>query len=183
MSSTQRFGLFALLLIVTGTAGCDDQIKRVPWFKTMFRQASVETYEAAAMPPADGSVPLGAAMHYDLRTADTLLTNPVAAAPAAIERGQILFTQFCAMCHGVTGAGDGPAVGLNRFPVGFVTMNLTRPDAMALSDGYIFGIIGNGRGLMPSYRRIPADERWYLVHYVRSLQGLSTESTVPAAAD
>jgi len=88
MSSTQRFGLFALLLIVTGTAGCDDQIKRVPWFKTMNRQASVETYEAAAIPPADGSVPLGAAMHYDLRTADTLLTNPVAAAPAAIERGR-----------------------------------------------------------------------------------------------
>jgi len=179
----QTFGLVALLLLVAGTTSCDDQIKRVPWFKTMFRQASVETYEAPAMPPADGSVPLGSAMHYDLQTADTLLTNPVATTPAAVERGQILYSQFCVMCHGATGAGDGPVVGDNRLPAGFITMNLTRPDAMALSDGYIFGIIGNGRGLMPTYRRIPADERWYLVHYVRSLQGLSTESAAPAAAD
>jgi mono/diheme cytochrome c family protein len=179
----QAFGLFALLALVAGTVSCDDQVKRVPWFKTMNRQVSVETYEAAALAPPEGAVPLGAAMHYDLRAADTLLTNPVAAAPAAVERGSILYAQFCIMCHGATGAGDGPVVGDNRFPVGFVTMNLTRPDAMALSDGYIFGIIGNGRGLMPSYRRIPADERWYLVHYVRSLQGVSTSSAAPAAAD
>ncbi len=183
MRLKQTFGLFALLLLAAGTTSCDDQIKRVPWFKTMFRQVSVETYEAPAMPPAEGSVPLGSAMHYDLRAADTLLTNPVAATPAAVERGQVLYTQFCIMCHGATGEGDGPVVGENRLPVGFATMNLTRPDALALSDGYIFGIIGNGRGLMPTYRRIPADERWYLVHYVRSLQGLSTESTAQAAAD
>lgn len=182
MKSKRTIGLLALLL-VAGTVSCDDQVKRVPWFKTMFRQVSVETYEAPAIPPAEGSVPLGAAMHYDLVTADTLLTNPVAATPAAVERGQILYTQFCIMCHGATGEGDGPVVGENRFPVGFPTMNLTRADAMALSDGYIFGIIGNGRGLMPSYRRVPADERWYLVHYIRSLQGMSTESAAPVAAD
>lgn len=183
MRSKQTLGLIALLLLSVGSVGCDDQVKRVPWFETMFRQASVETYEAPAIPPAEGSVPLGAVMHFDLRAADTLLVNPVAAGPATVERGLVLYTQFCVMCHGTGGAGDGPVVGVNRLPVGFVTMNLTRPDALALSDGYIYGIIGNGRGLMPSYRRIPADERWYIVHYVRSLQGVSTESTTPAAAD
>ena len=183
MRSKQTLGLIALLLLSVGTVGCDDQVKYVPWFETMFRQASVETYEAPAMPPAEGSVPLGAAMHYDLRAADTLLVNPVAAGPETDERGLVLYTQFCVMCHGTGGAGDGPVVGENRLPVGFVTMDLTRPDALALSDGYIYGIIGNGRGLMPSYRRIPADERWYIVHYVRSLQGVSTESTAPATAD
>ena len=30
--------------------------------------------------------------------------------------------------------------------------------------------ITNGRGLMPSYRRIPAGERWYIVDYLRQLQ-------------
>jgi hypothetical protein len=50
-------------------------------------------------------------------------------------------------------------------------MNLTREDALGLTDGYIFGIISNGRTLMPSYRRIPADDRWYVVNYVRQLQG------------
>ncbi len=183
MRSKRTFGILALLLLVAGTVSCDDQVKRVPWFKTMFRQVAVETYEAPALLPAEGAVPLGAAMHYDLAAADSLLTNPVAATPAAIERGQILYTQFCIMCHGESGAGDGPVVGPNRFPAGFVTMNLTRPDALALSDGYIFGIIGHGRGLMPSYRRVPADERWYLVHYVRSLQGMLRDSAARAAAD
>ena len=183
MSLKQTLAISALLLLVAGSAGCDDQIKRVPWFKTMNRQVSVETYEAAAMLPPEGAVPLGAPLHYDLAAADTLLTNPVTAEPAAVERGGILYTQFCVMCHGASGAGDGPVVGPNRFPASYAPMNLTRPEAIALSDGYIFGIIGNGRALMPSYRRVPADERWYLVHYVRSLQGASTSSTTPAAAD
>jgi mono/diheme cytochrome c family protein len=178
----QTFGLFALLLLAAGTTSCDDQIKYVPWFKTMFRQASVETYEAPARPPAEGAVPLGSAMHYDLLAADTLLTNPVAATPAAVERGQVLYTQFCVMCHGETGAGDGPVVGENRLPP-LPTLNLLSERAIGLSDGYIWGMIANGRGVMPTYRRIPTDERWYLVHYVRSLQGLSTESAAPAAAD
>ncbi len=183
MSWKQTLAISELLLLAAGTVGCDDQVKRVPWFKTMNRQASVETYEAAAMPPPEGAVPLGAPMHYDLQAADTLLTNPVTAGPAAIKRGRILYTQFCVMCHGTSGAGDGPVVGPNRFPADYAPMNLTRPDAVAWSDGYIFGIIGNGRALMPSYRRVPADERWYLVHYVRSLQGVSTSSITPATAD
>lgn len=183
MSSKHTLAISAVLLLAAGTVGCDDQVKRVPWFQTMIRQAAVETYEEAAMLPPEGAVPLGAPLHYDLRAADTLLTNPVAIGPAAIERGRILYTQFCGVCHGTSGTGDGPVVGPNRFPTGFVTMDLTRPDAIALSDGYIFGIIGNGRGLMPTYRRVPADERWYIVHYVRSLQGVSTPSTAPGAAD
>lgn len=160
--------LFAIALV----GACDDQVKYVSWFKTMDRQPSVETYEAAPVPPPEGSVALGAERHLDLATADTALANPVASSPEAVERGRILFTQFCAMCHGDTGAGDGTLVGDNRFPAGFITMDLTRADAAALSDGYIFGIIGNGRGLMPEYRRIPAGDRWYLVHYVRELQGV-----------
>jgi mono/diheme cytochrome c family protein len=179
--SKQTFGLFALLLAL-GTAGCDDQVKRVPWFKTMFRQASVETYEAPARPPAEGAVPLGAVMHYDLATADTLLTNPVAAGPEAIERGRILYTQFCIMCHGTGGAGDGPVVGPGRLPP-LPTLNLLSERAIAFSDGYVWGMIANGRGVMPSYRRIPAGDRWYLVHYVRELQGMSTGSAAPAAAE
>jgi hypothetical protein len=62
-------------------------------------------------------------------------------------------------------------VGENRFPPTYSPMNLTREDALGLTDGYIFGIISNGRTLMPSYRRIPADDRWYVVNYVRQLQG------------
>jgi hypothetical protein len=43
-----------------------------------------------------------------------------------------------------------------------------------LSDGYIFGMIRNGRGLMPSYNRIEEAERWDIVNYLRSIQGKGT---------
>ena len=42
--------------------------------------------------------------------------------------------------------------------------------AIGYSDGYLWGMIANGRGLMPSYRRIPTYDRWQIVAYVRQLQ-------------
>ena len=39
------------------------------------------------------------------------------------------------------------------------------------TDGYILGMIRNGRGLMPSYNRIEELDRWDVVNYVRGLQG------------
>jgi hypothetical protein len=39
------------------------------------------------------------------------------------------------------------------------------------TDGYIYGMIRNGRGLMPSYNRIPEMDRWDVVNYIRALQG------------
>jgi catechol 2,3-dioxygenase-like lactoylglutathione lyase family enzyme len=47
----------------------------------------------------------------------------------------------------------------------------TGADGVWLSDGYIWGMIRNGRGLMPSYNRIEELERWDVVNYLRGLQG------------
>ena len=52
---------------------------------------------------------------------------------------------------------------------------------MGRSDGYIYAIVKAGRGLMPSYRRIPPEDRWAVVHYVRQLQGQGG-TAAPAAA-
>ena len=38
------------------------------------------------------------------------------------------------------------------------------------TDGYIFGMIRNGRGLMPPYNRIEEADRWDVVNYLRALQ-------------
>jgi hypothetical protein len=60
-------------------------------------------------------------------------------------------------------------VGPNRLPP-LPTLNLLSERALDLSDGYIYGMIANGRGVMPSYRRVQHEDRWYLVEYVRKLQ-------------
>jgi hypothetical protein len=49
--------------------------------------------------------------------------------------------------------------------------NLLTPITKGRTDGYLYGMIRNGRGLMPNYNRIEDDDRWDVVNYVRALQG------------
>ncbi len=167
---------FAVVLAAFALSACDDQVKYVPWFETMVSQPSVETYEAEPIGPVAGTVPVGASRHYDLLASDTLLANPLAAGGYDEGRGQVLYLQYCIPCHGETGEGNGPVVGPNRLPP-LPTLNLLSERARDLSDGYIYGMIANGRGVMPSYRRVPHDDRWYLVEYVRGLQDAAPLAT------
>lgn len=165
----------ALLLLLAAT-GCDDQVKYFSWFATMTEQPSVETYQQAPLAPPDGAVPIGASETWDLAAADTALVNPLEPSPEAVARGRVEYERFCLPCHGTTGAGDGPVMSSpqnpNRLPP-LPTANLLSQRARNLSDGYVWGMIENGRGLMPAYGRVPLEERWYLVLYVRELQRLA----------
>lgn len=161
----------AAIVVAAGLVlgACDDQIKRVPIFKTMSWQVSVEAFEEPARTPVPGTMPIDGERTYDLLAADAALTSPIAGTDAELARGAELFGQFCTPCHGPAGAGDGPVVGPNRIP-DIPLLNLRTVLARSYSDGYIWGLITNGRGLMPAYRRIPAQDRWYIVAHVRRLQ-------------
>jgi mono/diheme cytochrome c family protein len=101
----------------------------------------------------------------------TSLANPVVADARSIERGRIQYQINCATCHGPLGMGMGPvSKSMTYFPP---SIGPNSPSAVTYTDGYIFGIIRNGRGLMPPYNRIEEAERWDIVNYVRSLQGKS----------
>lgn len=156
-------------LVAMSLAGCDDQIKRVPIFSTMSIQPSVEAFEQPPRTPVPGTLPIDGEVAYGLLEADTMLVSPTSGSAAELARGEELYGQFCIVCHGPAGAGDGSVVGPNRIP-DIPLLNLLTPQAAAYSDGYIWGMITNGRGVMPSYKRIPAQERWYVVDYVRQLQ-------------
>jgi hypothetical protein len=52
-----------------------------------------------------------------------------------------------------------------------VPMPLVTDRVKNFTDGYIWGMIRNGRGLMPSYNRIEEMDRWDVVNYIRALQG------------
>jgi mono/diheme cytochrome c family protein len=95
------------------------------------------------------------------------LVNPAAKDARSLENGRMQFQINCAVCHGALGAGDGPVTkfGLPVLPIGSGTNAATK-----LSDGYIFAIIRNGRGLMPSYNRIEERDRWDLINYLRAIQ-------------
>nr|MBA2688942.1 cytochrome c [Gemmatimonadaceae bacterium] len=73
----------------------------------------------------------------------------------------------CVPCHGDAGMGDGPVT-----KYGMPGIALISDVTKARSDGYIFGMIRNGRGLMPPYNRIEEMDRWDVVNYLRGLQGV-----------
>ncbi|HEX8476087.1 MAG TPA: cytochrome c [Pyrinomonadaceae bacterium] len=84
-------------------------------------------------------------------------------------RGEERFNIYCAMCHGMTGDGDGMIVKRGfRQPPSFHSEQLQPGMASA---SHIFDVISNGWGAMPSYAdMIPSEDRWRIIAYVRALQ-------------
>lgn len=113
-------------------------------------------------------------------------TFPVPVTNSLIRRGQERFDIFCATCHGLAGAGDGPtAVRADRLQEGTWT-----PPASFHTDlvrerpvGHLFNAITYGIRNMPAYGpQIPEMDRWAIVAYVRALQRsqYATVNDVPA---
>lgn len=152
------------------------------WFSDFKRQPSLSTWEVVgdSTRPSRGnpqnSVPITgtAVAGYEISYAGmpatidsfNILTNPTPASDASVENGHKYYQINCAVCHGDLGAGDGPVT-----KYGMPGINLLSDITRGRSDGYIFGMIRNGRGLMPPYNRIEEKDRWDVVNYLRGLQG------------
>lgn len=179
-----RRGLaFVSLLAVSTSVGCWEQVSS-EWFPQMKRQLAVQAFEydpwtpdGEGLVPPDGTVAVGnpypdvEAMALEVQEA---LPNPIAPTLASLKRGEEVYNQTCATCHGVDGGGNGPVAGppFGQGPFGLV-LPIGGPMSVskALSDGHIYTTITLGRGRMPSYRRILPEDRWNVVNYVRDLNG------------
>jgi mono/diheme cytochrome c family protein len=98
------------------------------------------------------------------------LGNPVAADERSLANGRKQYQINCAVCHGAAGDVNTPLKQVN-IVMGSVVPSLVAGTALTRTDGYIWGIIRNGRGMMQPYNRIPEMERWDVVNYIRGLQG------------
>jgi mono/diheme cytochrome c family protein len=193
LTTARRTALGALLLSLAA-AGCTDwagydvdvAAGKVPAFSTMRRNVVPDPYGMLRL-PAPHSIPVQSPMgelpeHFSSDRLDSVaatLRNPYAggANAAVLARGKVEFNNNCYVCHGPAGAGNGPVVqpatGANgktfgRFP-GAPAIN--GAITAAKSDGYIYGVMAAGRGLMPPYGfKLPEPDRWAVVEYVRSLQ-------------
>ena len=103
----------------------------------------------------------------------SVLVNPqdpaklsVAELDSSLANGRRYFQQNCAVCHGDAGNGLGPAT-----KYGVPAIGLIGDGTKARTDGYVYGMMRNGRGSMPSYNRIEEPDRWDVVNYLRGLQG------------
>ena len=159
------------LLVAAAAAGCttlDNALARFSWFTTMSDQVSVKPFELPRTPPP-GSVPItGQEDSLDLLTGVTSLPNPVPRSEASLQRGQLLYDTYCIVCHGPAGHADGTVV-----PKFVPPPDLTLDASRQRTDGYIYAMIKQGRGIMPKYGdKIRGTDRWNVVNYVRKLQGV-----------
>ena len=84
-----------------------------------------------------------------------------------LARGGERYAIYCVPCH----ADDGSGQSMLRERSGVATPDLNQPRLRAESDGYLYDVIANGFGLMPSYRyQVPTRDRWAIVAHVRRLQ-------------
>ncbi len=183
MSAERRFAASRVLLALVA---CSLLLTGCSWFTDFKEQPKIDPWETAADTiPFRGnpqsSVPIYGSDAPGFIYARTNLPasisamanipNPIPADSASVNRGRINFQINCAVCHGPLGQGNGPAT-----KYGMVGMNIGAGSLAATqyTDGYIFGMIRNGRGLMPSYNRIEEPDRWDIINYLRTLQGKST---------
>jgi mono/diheme cytochrome c family protein len=151
------------------------------WFTDFKEQPKVDPWET----PSD-SVPPRAAPQYSVPVTGTFvpayavsyqplpatidsmsaIRNPTPPNDSSLANGRRYYQVNCAVCHGDNGTGNGPAT-----KYGMPGINITMDITKNRTDGYIYGMIRNGRGLMPTYNRIEEMDRWDVVNYVRGLQG------------
>jgi caa(3)-type oxidase subunit IV len=89
------------------------------------------------------------------------------ATPELIAHGKEQFSAQCVTCHGAAGEGNGlAAAGLNPKPRNFTKAENWKNGRKPSN---IFGTLTKGLNQMPAFATLPPDDRWALVHYVRSL--------------
>lgn len=130
--------------------------------------------------PVQGTVSPAFAVSYAPApaTLDSLapIPNPTAADARSLESGKKHYQINCAVCHGMAGDGNGTIKRVN--PAYAWSPSLMTDQARGRSDGYVYGMIRNGRGSMPSYNRIEEPERWDVVNYLRALQAGTADTSL-----
>ena len=93
-------------------------------------------------------------------------TMPVPASNELMQLGRKKYDIFCTACHGAAGDGNGVTK-----PYGVLAASYHDDRLRGETDGYLYEIISNGKGLMYGLKdRITPEERWAIVLYMRALQ-------------
>jgi hypothetical protein len=166
-------GVLALL-----TPGCRQDMHDQPRYEPL--EASTFFADGrASRPLVPGTVARGALQNdehfYTGKSGGTVAaTFPFAVTQEILARGQERYDIFCSPCHDRVGNGQGVIVQRGfRQPSSFHIDRLREAPV-----GYFFDVITNGFGTMYDYAdRIPPQDRWAIVAYLRALQ-LSQHATL-----
>ena len=95
----------------------------------------------------------------------------VRAGDSAATRGAVVFSKYCALCHGSSGVGDGRAAALQKVPPADLTSS-TRPRSYKLQIVTRGGAEMGRSESMPAWREVLTEaEIQDVVSYVQTLNG------------
>ena len=183
-AGSSRGTLLAIILLLSGCVDGGDMHDQ-PRYEAL--EASVFFEDGkSARPIPQGTVARGervgegAEVIRTGRRGDRLVERvPLEVTSTVLERGRERFNIYCTPCHGYDGTG-----------YGFVVQRgYTKPPSLHIERlrvapaGYLFSVISDGFGRMPSYApQVPIDDRWAIIAYIRALQlsGHADASQLPA---
>jgi hypothetical protein len=106
---------------------------------------------------------------HDVPDDAAAVPNPFADDEESLAAGAVLYASHCALCHGETGEGDGPAASALEV----APSDLHEGHVQENSDGALFYIISHGKPdtPMPAWDDVlDEDERWHVVNFMRTFQ-------------
>jgi hypothetical protein len=99
-------------------------------------------------------------------------TAPFLFTPETVKNGEKIFYANCKSCHGDPGKGN--YAKLNPIP-----KDPASPEYQKNTDGEMFFILSNGRGLMPNFVNTLNDEqRWQVISFIRSFNKNYTQPAI-----
>ncbi len=108
----------------------------------------------------------------DRKKAGEKLKNPVPKNKENLERGQLMYNIYCAVCHGKDGKGMATAdentlYKKKLYPI--PPSNLNTELVRGYPDGEIYHVITMGSAIMGAHgSQIAPDDRWKIVHYIKN---------------
>ncbi len=167
MSARTRRGLIIIgLVLLPFVIGLlfTYQVIRIAFPTDMASSAAIGYLAGPRLSPAEGAVPIqGAAI-----VPEEVPVNPIAAGATSLQRGKILYSIHCALCHGDNGRGDGPLAHYFARP----PANLGGARTGAEFDAAEYLAITQGFGQMPALaENLTTRERWDIVNYTYILTG------------
>jgi mono/diheme cytochrome c family protein len=180
MKNTVKITLFLALLIAVSS--CSNKRHRKVQYMAdtdMYTSVPYDTYSEnpvfnngiTAQKPVDGTVPRGLTPYEypnseaGYNAAKDSLRAPFPADAKVMQRGEKLYTIYCAICHGKTGDGQGQLVKNEKF------LGVPNYKDRVITEGSIYHVIMHGRNMMGSHSsQLNERERWEVVHYVQKLR-------------
>jgi len=140
------------------------EILKVNFLTGMADQPSISYQEGPRLLPPDGSVSVLA----EPIVLDTIPSNPIPADTVSLQRGEILYSIHCSLCHGTSGQGDGT---IAKYYDKQVPSDLSATYIAFLFDGTLYRTVSQGFGQMPGLsENLTPRERWDVINFLRTLE-------------